>query len=70
MQPSPERAKIYARLAQGSAEDVAYIYGVHRTSFVVKHSWLKNYKFSTFSAGNSKFLNLDMKKKAEMINKL
>jgi ABC-type transport system substrate-binding protein len=70
MQPSPERAKIYAQLAQESAEDVAYIYGVHRTSFVVKHSWLKNYKFSTFSAGNSKFLNLDMKKKAEMISKL
>lgn len=70
MQPGPERAAMYKKIAQQAAEDVAYIYGVHRTSFVVKHSWLKNYKFSTFSHGNSKYLNIDLDKKKEMINKL
>ncbi len=70
MQPGPERAEKYKKLAQSAAEDVAYIYGVHRTSFVVKHSWLRNYKFSTFSHGHAKYYSIDMKKKAEMINKL
>lgn len=70
MQPGPQRAAKYKVLAQMAAEDVAYIYGVHRTSFVVRHSWLKNYKFSTFSHGNSKYLNIDLKQKAKMLNKL
>jgi hypothetical protein len=70
MQQSPERAALYKKLAQESAEDIVYILGVHRTSFVVKHSWLKNFKFSSFEAGNMKYMNLDMKKKGEMINKL
>lgn len=70
MQPGPERAALYKKIAQYAAEDVAYIYGVHRTSFVVKHSWLKNHKFSTFSHGNEKYLNIDLEKKKEMLNKL
>ncbi len=70
MQPGPERAAKYKELAQKSAEDVSLLLGVHRTSFVVKHSWLKNYKFSTFNHGHSKYYSLDLKKKAEMINKL
>lgn len=70
MQPGEERAALYKKLAQQSAEDVAYIFGVHRTSFVVKHSWLKNYKFSTFSHGNEKYLSVDLKQKAKMLNEL
>jgi oligopeptide transport system substrate-binding protein len=70
MQPSPKRDELYKKLAQMAAEDVAYIYGVHRTSFLVKHSWLKNYKFSTFSHGNEKYLNIDLKQKQEMLKKL
>ena len=70
MLPSPERAALYQKLAQMAAEDVAYIYGVHRTSFVVKQSWLKNYKFSTFNHGHEKYYNIDLKKKAQMLEKL
>lgn len=70
MQPGESRAKKYKELALMAAEDVAYIYGVHRTSFVVKHSWLKNYKFSTFDHGNAKYLNVDLKKKTEMLGNL
>ncbi len=67
MQPGPERAALYAKLAQQVAEEVPLIFGVHRTSFVLKHAWLKNYKFSTFSGGNAKYYDIDLKKKKEVI---
>lgn len=68
MQAGPERAKLYAKLAQESAELVPIILGVHRTSFVLKHSWMKNYKFSTFSHGQAKYYNIDLKEKKKMID--
>lgn len=70
MQDSPERTKLYEAMNQEVAEQVPYIFGVHRTSFVVKHGWLKNHKFSTFSHGNAKYMDIDLAKKAELIEKL
>jgi ABC-type transport system substrate-binding protein len=70
MQPGPERAKKYEELAQYAAEEMAYILGIHRTSFAVKHSWFQNYKFSTFNQGHSKFYNIDLDIKSKMIKKL
>lgn len=67
MQPGPERAKIYAKLAQQVAENTPLLLGVHRTSFVLKHSWLKNYKFSTFSHGNAKYYDIDLAKKKKVL---
>jgi oligopeptide transport system substrate-binding protein len=67
MQPSPERAKLYGKLAQEVAEATPLLLGVHRTSFVLKHSWLKNYKFSTFSHGNSKYYDIDLSKKKKVL---
>lgn len=70
MQPGPERTELYKKLSQTYAELVPWIFGVHRTSFVVKHSWLKNYKFSTFNYGNAKYWDVDLEKKKLMIDKL
>lgn len=70
MQPSPERAKLYMEMAQKYSEKVPWILGVHRTSFVVKHGWLKNYKFSTFNYGNSKYFDVDLEVKKKNIEKL
>lgn len=70
MQDPAARNKLYAQIAQMASEEVAYILGVHRTSFVVKHSWLKNYKFSTFSHGNAKYMNIDLKEKKKGLEKL
>lgn len=70
MQDSPERTAIYKEMAQYSAEQVPMILGVHRTSFVVKHGWLKNYKFSTFDTGAAKYYNVDLEKKEELLKKL
>lgn len=68
MQQGPERSEKYAKLAQELAEEVPLILGVHRTSFVLKHSWLKNYKFSTFNHGHAKYYDVDMQKKKEVLN--
>lgn len=68
MQPSPQRAKRYGKLAQILAEKVPLMLGVHRTTFVLKHSWLKNYKYSTFSSGNSKYYDIDLVKKKEVLS--
>lgn len=67
MQPGPERAKIYKELNQYLSEKVPLIYGVHRTTFVTKHSWFKNYKFSTFSHGNEKYYDVDMEEKEKAL---
>ena len=67
MQPGPERAALYAKLAQYVAEQVPLMLGVHRTSYVLKHAWLKNYKFSTFSHGNSRYYDVDLQKKKEVL---
>ena len=67
MQPGPKRAAIYSKLAQKVSDEVPLILGVHRTSYVLKHAWLKNYKFSTFNHGNSKFYDVDMDLKEKTI---
>ncbi len=67
MQPGPERAAKYAKLAQKLANEVPLMLGVHRTSYVLKQSWLKNYKFSTFSHGNAKYFDIDLDVKKEIL---
>jgi ABC-type transport system substrate-binding protein len=67
MQPSPERTKLYRELNQLVAEEAPMILGVHRAKVVLKHKWLKNYKFSTFNHGHAKFYEVDMKEKEKII---
>ena len=67
MQPGPERAAIYKELNEYLAEQVPLIFGVHRTTFVTKHSWFKNYKYSTFSHGHTKYYDVDLKIKEKAI---
>jgi hypothetical protein len=67
MQPGPERTKLYEELNQMVAEEVPLLLGVHRAKIVLKHSWLKNYKFSTFNHGHAKYYDVDMKAKEKKI---
>jgi ABC-type transport system substrate-binding protein len=67
MQPGPERAAIYKELNQFLSEQVPLIYGVHRTTFVTKHAWFKNYKFSTFNHGHAKYYDVDMEVKEKTL---
>ena len=59
--------KLYEELNQMVAEEVPLLLGVHRAKIVLKHSWLKNYKFSTFNHGHAKYYDVDMKAKEKKI---
>jgi oligopeptide transport system substrate-binding protein len=70
MLPSPERTALYDQLNKMAAEEMPLIWGVHRMSTVVQHSWLKNYKFSPFPYGMEQYLNVDLEVKNEIFKKL
>ncbi len=69
MQDSPERTALYEKLNKMVAEDLPWLFGVHRTSFVLVQGWLKNYKYTEFSQGQSQYLDVDTKLKEEMLKK-
>ncbi len=70
MQDSAERTALYEKLMKMVAEEVPWIFGVHRQSFEIQHKWLKNYKFSTFPYVNSKYWRIDYAQKKEDLKKL
>ena len=70
MQDSPERTALYEQLTKIAAEEVPWIFGVHRQNFILRHGWLKNYVPGDFDLGNSKYWNIDVAKKAELIKKM
>ncbi|MDC1174037.1 ABC transporter substrate-binding protein [Bacteriovoracaceae bacterium] len=70
MQNSPERTALYEKLYRIAAEEVPWIYGVHRQSYTLKHAWLKNFVSTDFEAGRASYLNVDLKQKAEAKKKL
>ncbi len=70
MQDTPERTALYEKLARIAAEEVPWIFGVHRQSYVLKHGWLKNHIVSDFDWGSVQYLNVDVNKKVELSKKL
>ncbi len=70
MQASPERTALYEKMNRMAAEEMPLIFGVHRQTFVVKHGWIKNYVATDFDAGIAKYIDIDEKKKAEVLDKL
>lgn len=69
MQDSPERTALYEKLNKMAAEEVPWIYGVHRQSYLIKHSWLKNYITTDFEAGQDQYLDIDLDVKKKMQSK-
>lgn len=70
MQDSPERTALYEKMNRMAAEEIPWIFGVHRQTYLLKHSWMKNYVQSDFEHGNAQYLNVDLAKKKEMLEKL
>lgn len=70
MQASLERTALYEKMNRMAAEEMPLIFGVHRQTFVVKHGWIKNYVATDFDAGIAKYIDIDEKKKAEVLDKL
>ena len=70
LQDSPERTALYEKMSRIAAEQVPWIFGVHRQSFIMKHSWLKNYLNADVGADRAEYLNINLDKKKEMVEKL
>jgi ABC-type transport system substrate-binding protein len=70
MQDSPERTALYEKMYRIAAEQMPWIFGVHRQNFILRHGFLKNYVASDFDQGSAQYLNIDLKKKAEILKKL
>ena len=70
LQDSPERTGLYEKMYRMAAEEVPWIYGVHRQSYVLEHSWLKNYVPSDFNHGHSQYWDVDLGMKAKGLEKL
>ena len=70
MQDSPERTALYEKMNRIAAEEIPLMFGVHRQNFIVKHGWIKNYVATDFESGVEKYLDVDEKAKAEIMDKL
>ena len=53
-----------------AAEEVPWLYGVHRQSYLIKHSWLRNYMTTDFEAGQAQYLDIDLNAKKELVKSL
>jgi len=70
LQDSPQRTALYEKMNRIAAEKVPWIFGVHRQSYVLFHSWVKNYINADFNAGQAQYLNIDIDAKKEAVKKL
>ncbi len=70
MQDSPERTALYEKMNRIIAEQVPWVFGVHRQSFVLHHGWLKNYISADFNAGQAQYLNIDMEAREKGLTEL
>ncbi len=70
MGDTPERTALYEKMYKYAAEKTPLIFGFHRVGYGLLHSWLKNFKFTEFTHGISKYYDIDMKTKSENIEKL
>lgn len=63
MQHSPERTALYSQLSQMAAEEIPWIFGIHRSTYALSHSWLLNYKYSDLDHCAVKYYDIDLQKK-------
>jgi ABC-type transport system substrate-binding protein len=60
MFPSPERLELYRKMERMVMEEYPAVFTNHRVSYILHHSWYKNYKPHVFSYGVSKYRNIDL----------
>lgn len=70
VQQREERHQLYRQMEEIVVEDVPWIMGVHRLSYVLTHSWLHNLKPHDFESVTSKYYRVDAQKRSEMSQKL
>ena len=58
-----------SRMYRMSADEVPWIYGVHRKKFTLVQGWLKNFKFIEFDHGVEQYLSIDLALKKTLLEK-
>ena len=61
MTESPERGALIRQMHQAVIDDLPCVPRVHRTAFILRYDWLKNYKPHVFGYGLAKYRNIDIK---------
>lgn len=67
LQDSPERTKQYQEIYRYVGDLMPMIFGFHRVSFSLAHGWIKNVKTHEFSSGMTKYYDIDLDKKLELL---
>lgn len=70
MQDSPERTALYEKLNRYVATELPWVFSLHRTRHHLVHSWVRNFKFTEFSATQFQYLDVDLNKKKETLTNL
>ena len=64
MDDSDERRQLYRQMEMIVMDDCPAAFTNHRVSYVLKHSWYKNYKPHVFQYGLAKYRRLDCAERA------
>jgi ABC-type transport system substrate-binding protein len=70
MQDSPERTALYEKMNKMIAEEIPWIFGVHRQNTGVVHGWVTNFVQTDFEPGRSAYLSIDVEKKKALLKGL
>lgn len=70
LQDGPERTALYEKMNQLVAEQVPWIFCVHRTEVKLHQGWVKNFKAIEFEQTRAQYLNIDLETKKELLKKL
>lgn len=68
--PGAERTSLYQKMRDIVVEEVPWNFKVHRLMYMVNHGWLHNLKYDMLVANRSKYLRVDIAKRAELKQKL
>ncbi len=68
--PGKQRTDLYWKMRDIFVRDMPWIPTVHRIGYAIQQGWLQNYKPNETLKGHFKYLRVDQKKKAELIEKL
>lgn len=69
LQDTPERTALYEKINRYAASQVPWLFALHRTRHHLIHSWVKNFKFTEFTATQFQYLDVDLEKKKEAQSK-
>ena len=70
LQQGPERKILYEKLNRIVAEQVPWIFGIHRKKYYLGQKWLKNFRHMEFDWTRANYLNIDTKIKKTYRSKL